>query len=137
MRLGKVCPFASAEPYSLCLQAPAPNRHGLGPTDFGTYSSDKPFDQSTRFRHELGEDLHAEHRGVGAHQPKDGFMPEVNSARNPLPVGEKPDIKRSSSEARLDHAGDTARRVQEEERQRVKEKTERLRKARLEANKPK
>ena len=61
-------------------------------------------------------------------------MPEVNSARNPLPVGEKPDIKRSSAEARLDQASDIAKRALEEERLQVKEKTERLRKARLEAD---
>jgi len=60
-------------------------------------------------------------------------MPEVNSARRPLPVGETPDIKRSSSEVKLDNISDIAKRTLEEERERVKEKTERLRKARLDA----
>jgi len=60
-------------------------------------------------------------------------MPEVNSAKRPLPVGETPDIKRSSSEVKLDIASHIAKRASEEERERVKEKTERLRKARLDA----
>ena len=56
-------------------------------------------------------------------------MPEVNSARRPLPVGETPDIKRSSSEVKLDNASEIAKIAVEEERERVKEKTERLRKS--------
>ena len=60
-------------------------------------------------------------------------MPEVNSAKRPLPLGETPDIKRSSSEVKLDNATDIAKRASEEERERVREKTERLRKARLDA----
>lgn len=59
-------------------------------------------------------------------------MPKANSVKRPLPVGETPDIKRSSFEVKLDTASDIAKRASEEERKRVKE-TKRLRKARLDA----
>jgi hypothetical protein len=61
-------------------------------------------------------------------------MPRAGSAKRPLPLGETPDFKRSSSEVKLDNATDIAKRASEEERKRVKEKTERLRKARLDAD---
>ncbi|UXN58277.1 hypothetical protein [Phyllobacterium zundukense] len=60
-------------------------------------------------------------------------MPKVGSAKRPLRLGETPNFKRSSSEVKLDNATDIAKRAAEEERKRVKEKTERLRKARLDA----
>jgi hypothetical protein len=59
-------------------------------------------------------------------------MPKISSAKS-LPIGEIPNLKRSSSEVKLDNATDIAKRASEEERKRVKEKTERLRKARLDA----
>jgi hypothetical protein len=60
-------------------------------------------------------------------------MPLVTNKRRPLPVGETPDFKRSSAEVKLDNATDIAKRAADEEGKRVKEKTERLRKARLDA----
>jgi hypothetical protein len=63
----------------------------------------------------------------------DAIMPKISSAKRPLPLGESPNFKRSSSEVKLDNATDIAKRDAEEERKRVKEKTDRLRKARLDA----
>jgi hypothetical protein len=81
---------------------------------------------------EIIERRRAQHGAARGLTYGDQIMPKVSSAKS-LPLGETPNLKRSSSEVKLDNATDIAKRASEEERKRVKEKTERLRKARLDA----
>jgi hypothetical protein len=58
-------------------------------------------------------------------------MPRLNPPRKPLPVGQVPMLKLSGSEVRLERTNNWVKDLQAIEEERVREKTTRLRNARL------